>query len=202
MRKLIPFLFALTILLMACNNKPKQNTAAKESNTTSTTTTTEETSMPGMPTNDMTKIMEEMKKLPALSTDQLKAMLPETLMNMKRSNFSVNSGMGFGVAEASYKNDDDSKRFRVQIFDCAGTAGAAYYSMMYWGMNMEQEDENGYKKTTTFNGAKAIESYEKGSEQYGLLFPASNRLLVQVEGDNTGLDAVKQAAGSLNLKVN
>jgi hypothetical protein len=110
--------------------------------------------------------------------------------------------MGFGVAEADYKNEDDSKRFRVQIFDCAGTAGAAYYNMMYWGLNMEQEDESGYKKSITYNGAKAIESYEKDSDQYGLLFPASNRLLVQVEGDHTGLDAVKQAANSLNLKVN
>lgn len=201
MKKTTFLLLASLIVLAACNNKSKQNTATTN-NGTSTTTPTSTSGETTMPTNDMAKMMEEMKKLPSLSTDQLKAMLPETLMDMKRSNFSVNSGMGFGVADARYKNDDGSKQFHVMIYDCAGQAGVAYYSMMYWGMNMEQEDENGYKKTTTFNGSKAIESFEKGSNQYGLMFPASNRLLVNIEGENTGLDAVKQAAGSLNLKVN
>lgn len=110
--------------------------------------------------------------------------------------------MGYGIAEAKYKSEDGNKEIKVTIYDCVGTAGVAWYSMMYWGMNMEQEDENGYKKSTTFNGSKAIESYEKNQDQYGLMFPASNRLLVNVEGEKTGLDAVKQAANSLNLKVN
>ena len=202
MRKTTFLLLASMIVLAACNNKSKQNTATTNNGTSTTTPTSTSGETTTMPTNDMAKTMEEMKKLPELSTDQLKAMLPETLMDMKRSNFSVNSGMGFGVADARYKNDDGSKQIHVMIYDCAGQAGVAYYSMMYWGMNMEQEDENGYKKTTTFNGSKAIESFEKGSNQYGLMFPASNRLLVNIEGENTGLDAVKQAAGSLNLKVN
>ncbi len=199
MKQVILFLFASIMTLAACNNKAKQdNSTSGNESGTKTNTPVEST----LPATDMAKALEAMKNLPALSTDQLKAMLPETLLDLKRSKFSVNSGMGFGVAEADYKNEDDSKRFRVQIFDCAGTAGAAYYNMMYWGLNMEQEDESGYKKSITYNGAKAIESYEKDSDQYGLLFPASNRLLVQVEGDHTGLDAVKQAANSLNLKVN
>ncbi len=199
MKQIIFFLLTSFVALTACNNNAKQDKTTSGNETGTTTNPPAETTLPA---TDMAKALEAMKNLPALSTDQLKAMLPETLLDMKRSGFSVNSGMGFGVAEADYKNEDDSKRFRVQIFDCAGTAGAAYYSMMYWGFNMEQEDDNGYKKTVTFNGNKAVESYEKNSDQYSLLFPASNRLLVQVEGDNTGLDAVKQAANSLNLKVN
>ncbi|MCZ2460696.1 MAG: hypothetical protein LC128_13840 [Chitinophagales bacterium] len=199
MKQIIFFLLTSFVALTACNNNAKQDKTTSGTETGTTTNPPAETTLPA---TDMAKALEAMKNLPALSTDQLKAMLPETLLDMKRSGFSVNSGMGFGVAEADYKNEDDSKRFRVQIFDCAGAAGAAYYSMMYWGFNMEQEDDNGYKKTVTFNGNKAVESYEKNSDQYSLLFPASNRLLVQVEGDNTGLDAVKQAANSLNLKVN
>ncbi len=200
MKKITSLLFASALLLAACNNKSKDNNAAnKETATNTGSNTSNETTMPG---NDMAKMMEEMKKLPALSTDQLKAMLPETLMDMKRSSFSANSGMGYGIADARYKTDDDSKQLHVTIYDCVGTAGVAWYSMMYWGMNIDQEDDNGYKKTTTFNGSKAIESFEKGQNQYGLMFPASNRLLVNVEGENTGLDAVKQAASSLNLKVN
>ena len=200
MTRLISLLFAVVILLAACNNKK-----AKETN--STTTNNETTNETGTTSNnnssgdDMAKAMEEMKKMPALSTDQIKAIFPETLMGMKRVSYSANSMMGYGIGEARYKSDD-GKEIKVSIWDCVGEAGVGFYNLMYWGMNMESEDENGYKKTITYSGAKAIESYEKNQERYGLMFPASNRLLVNVEGDNTGLDMVKQAAGGLNLKVN
>ena len=205
MKRLSSLFLGAVMLLAACgNNKSKESNSTTTSQTSTensngTTNTNPTTNTDG--SNDMAKMMEEMKKMPALSTDQIKAMLPESLMGMKRTSFSANSMMGYGVGEARYKSDD-GKQLHLSIFDCSGVAGAAYYSMMYWGMNMEREDENGYEKTTTFNGAKAIEKYQKGSEQYTLTFPASNRLLVTVEGEQTGLDMVKQAAGSLNLKVN
>ena len=201
MKRLFSLLFAALFLLAACSNNKSKDKSSNTDQTNKETANTENTSTNPQTGDDMSKLMEEMKKMPALSTDQIKAMLPETLMGMKRSSFSANSMMGYGVGDAMYKSDD-GKQLHVTIYDCVGTAGVAWYSMMYWGMNMEQEDENGYKKTTTFNGAKAIESYEKGQERYGIMFPASNRLLVNVEGDNTGLDAVKQAAQSLNLKTN
>lgn len=202
MTRLSILLIATVMLLTACNNnKPKETNSTNTNNQTTTGTTGTNPSNVNEAANDMTKMMEEMKKMPALSTDQIKALLPETLMGMKRASFSANSMMGYGVGEARYKSDD-GKELKLSVYDCVGTAGVAWYSMMYWGMNMEREDENGYEKTTTFNGTKAIEKYEKGSERYTITFPASNRLLVTVEGENTGLDMVKQAAGSLNLKVN
>ena len=54
----------------------------------------------------------------------------------------------------------------------------------------------------SFNGNKAIEKYDKNQDQYSLMFPVSNRLMVNIEGEKIGLDAVKQAANSLNLKTN
>lgn len=190
--------------MLSCNDKAKQASEEKNNNTEEASSEQNAT-MGGLstqPGDDLNKMMEKMKSLPALSTDQLKAMLPESMNDLKRTSFSVNSGMGYGVADARYKNEDGSKEYHVTIYDCVGTAGVAWYSMMYWGMNMEQEDENGYKKSTTFNGSKAIESFEKNNNEYSLLFPASNRLLVNVEGENTNLDGVKQVANSLNLKVN
>jgi hypothetical protein len=199
MKKTTFLLLASLIVLAACNNKSKQNTAATNNGTSSTnTTTSSETSTPA---NDMAKAIEELKGMPALSTDQLKALLPETLLGMKRTGFSANSMAGYGLASGKYKSDD-GKELNLIIYDCVGPAGVAFYNMMYLGMNMEQEDENGYRKTTTFSGIKAIESYDKSEQKYTLTFPSNNRLLVTVEGENTGLDAVKQAAGSLNLKVN
>jgi hypothetical protein len=195
-------LFAAVLLLIACNNnKPKENSSTSNNNPTTTGNSNPNPTASNNSGADMEKLMEEMKNLPALTNDQLKALLPETLLGMKRSSFATNSMMGYGIATGKYKSDD-GKELGVIIYDCVGPAGVAWYNMMYWGMSMEQQDENGYKKTTTFNGTKAIESYDKGEEKYSLIYPSSNRLLVTVEGRNTGLDMVKQAAGSLNLKVN
>jgi len=196
MRHLTSLVFAVIFLLAACsNNKTKDATKETDTETSGTNTSTN-------PAEDMAKVMEEMKKIPALSTDQIKALLPEELMGMKRSSFSANSMMGYGTGEATYKSED-GKEIKLTIFDCAGPAGVGLYSMMYWGaMNMESEDENGYKKTINFRSGKAIESYEKYSDQYGLMFTSGNRLLVNVEGTGTGLEAVKQAAQNLNLNTN
>lgn len=202
MKKTFLLIFAGVFLLAACNsNKTKDTTS--ETNTTENTNQNSETNITSTsPAEDMAKAMEEMKKMPSLTTDQVKAMLPQELLGMKRSSFSSNSMMGYATGEATYKSDD-GKEVKLTIFDCAGPAGVGLYSMMYWGaMNMESEDENGYKKTISFNGGKAIESYQKHSDEYGLMYVSGNRLLVNVEGRGTGLDAVKQAAQSLNLATN
>src|SRR5690242_14877418 len=139
MKHLSSVLVAVVMLLAACgNNKSKETNSTTTSqpsteNSTGTTNTNPTTNTEG--SNDMAKMMEEMKKMPALTTDQIKAMLPENLMGMKRTSFSANSMMGYGVGEARYKSDD-GKQLHVSIYDCVGTAGVAWYSMMYWGMNM------------------------------------------------------------------
>jgi len=153
--------------------------------------------------DEMQKKMEELKKLTPLTTDQLKALLPEELMGMKRSSFNANSMMGYANAEATYKNENDDKNIELNIFDCAGEAGAGIYSLSYWTkMSMQSESDNGYTKTVDFGGNKAVETYEKGGDRYELTYVAADRLLVTVKGEKVGLDAVKQVAQGLNLKVN
>jgi len=203
MKRLFLICVAATFLLAACNsNKTKDSKTTDESKTESSAASADK--MTAGTADDAQQKMEELKKLPALTTDQLKALLPEELGGMKRKSSSVSANLGYGIGTAEYRSDDanDGKELRLSIFDCVGEAGVGWYNMMYWGYNMETEDENGYQKTTTFNGNKAIEKYEKNQDQYTLMFPASNRLLVNLEGEKIGLDAVKQAANSLNLKSN
>jgi hypothetical protein len=201
MTRLISLVFAAVFMLAACNNNKSKETSNNSDSSKNGKETVNNNTGTNTQQQDMAKLMEEMKKKPALSTDQLKAMLPEEMMGMKRSSFSANSMMGFGMGEAHYKSDD-GKEIKVAIWDCVGEAGVGYYNLMFWGMNMESQDDNGYKKTITFNGGKAIESYEKNQDKYGITFGSGNRLLVNVEGEKTGLDAVKQVAQSLNLQTN
>lgn len=157
---------------------------------------------------EMTKVAEasqdkaeELKKLTPLTIDQLKAMVPEEFMGMKRSNFNANSMMGAANVTATYKSDD-GKEIRLDIFDCAGEYGSGIYSLRYWTLwNYEREDDNGYQKTVDFDGQKAIEEYQKHNDQYSLTYFAKDRLLVKVEGEKIGIEGVRQAAKNLQLDV-
>lgn len=201
MKSTVLSLLITGILFAACNNnKPKSMTITSEDGKSKVSVDANSVTAT---TDEMQKKMDELKKLTPLTTDQLKAMLPEEIMGMKRSNFSANSMMGYASAEATYKNESDDKQIDLNIFDCAGEAGSGIYSLSYWTkMSIQSESDNGYTKTVDFNGDKAVETYEKGGDSYELTRFVSDRLLVTVKGRKTGLDPVKQAAQGLNLKVN
>jgi hypothetical protein len=201
MKSTILYLVAFGFFLAACNNnKPKPLTITSDDGKNKVSVDVNSVSAT---TDEMQKKMEELKKLTPLTTDQLKAMLPEEIMGIKRSSFNANSMMGFATAEATYRDSSTEKQINLSIFDCAGEAGAGVYSLSYWTkMNMQSETDNGYTKTVDFKGQKAVEGYEKGSDTYELTYVDSDRLLVTIKGEKTGLDAVKQTAQNLNLKTN
>ena len=156
---------------------------------------------------DMTKAItdnqgksEELKKLTPLSLDKMKALIPEEFMGMKRSNFSTANAMGVATCNARYQSED-GKELKIEILDCAGEMGANMYSMRFFGLwNFEEENENGYQKTIDFDGNKAIEKFSKNNNRYELIYFSNERFLVNLEGENIGIDVLKQAAKNLNLR--
>jgi hypothetical protein len=201
MKQVILSLLVATLAIAACKNNRSKTMTIKSDDGKSKVSV--DVNSAAAVTNDMHKKMEGLKKLTPLTTDQLKTLLPEQLMGLKRTSFNANSMMGFASAEATYKNENEDKEIELNILDCAGEAGAGVYSLSYWTkMSMQSESDNGYTKTVDFDGDKAVETYEKGSDRYELTYVASDRLLVTIKGEKTGLDAVKQAAQGLNLKVN
>src|SRR5437773_8595397 len=156
MKSSILSLLIAGFILTACNNnKPKPLTITSDDGKSKVSVDANSASATS---DEMQKKMEELKKLAPLTTDQLKAMLPEEIMGMKRSSFSANSMMGFSAAEATYRDSSSEKQVNLSVFDCAGEAGAGVYSLSYWTkMNMQSETDNGYSKTVDFNGQKAVE---------------------------------------------
>jgi hypothetical protein len=149
---------------------------------------------------EMKKKKEELAKLTPLTNDELKALLPETLSGTPRTDLKISNAMGAGLAHAKYKMND-SMELRLDIYDCAGTAGASIYSMQYltmWGM--QEETETSYTKTIDFNGGKAFEHCKKLSNNCTLTYFAGGRFLVVIDGRHMGIDPLKQAAGELGLK--
>ena len=193
------FLFAAVSILIACNNNKKSGEVTVTSEDGKTTATID-ASTAAEAGDALQKKVEELQKLSPYTLDQMKALLPEELAGAKRSKFSANSAMGAAYAEGSYPIND-STEIEVKLFDCAGQAGAGIYSMQYLGMmNFQSESDDEYTKTMDFNGGRAIEHAKKDNSRASLIYLAGDRLLVTLEGRNTGVDMLKKAAGSLNLK--
>lgn len=198
MKRSFLFLLSATLMLAACKGK-QTYTHTEKNEDGSTTTTSVDVSKMADQSDAMNKKVEELKKLTPLTLDQLKAVLPEEVAGVKRSGFNANSTMGYSVAEAEYRKDDSSE-VKVFVYDCSGEAGSGMYVLGYWTqMNFQQESDKGYTKTIDFNGNKAVEQYDKDSNEYKLTYMANDRLLVTVTSRNMG-DA-KDIAKSLNLKA-
>ncbi len=200
MKKQLIFLLCAALFAACSNNASKEevkettSTESKDAKDESSTASSSLTSA-----DDTQKRIDELKKLPALTNDQLKSFFPEEVMGMKRSQFSVNSAMGYAMGTAEYKKDDTTN-YKVMIYDCAGEAGSAFYGMKYFtSWNMETEDDNGYQKTVTYNGSKALETFRKSGNEHTLSFVAGDRFWITLEGENTGLDNLKSFSNGLNL---
>ena len=199
MKRISSLLLAGIILLAACNNNKKSGETTITSDDGKEKVTIDVNQMQ-QAADAMEKKKEELTKLTPLTTDQLKALLPETLMGGKRTEYNVANTMGTGIATGEYQIND-SVNVKLMIYDCAGTGGAGIYSMQYLGMmNFQQDSDEEYTKSVDFNGAKAFEHCEKATNDCTFTFFGGERFLVTLQGDHTGADALKQAAGSLNLK--
>ena len=122
-------------------------------------------------------------------------------MTLNRREFiRLAAAMGASTAEAKYKIND-SADIKVSIIDCAGPGGAGIYSMQYLGMlNIQQDDEDEYTKTIDFNGGKAFENCRKDRNECTFTYFSSGRLLISLEGDNVGINTLKDVAKSFKTK--
>jgi|CXWL01.1.fsa_nt_gi YbbR domain-containing protein len=199
MKKIINLLLAASLFLIACNNnRVKDNvTITSEDGKEHVTINPNEMQDAAM---DMQKIKEDLDKLTPLTTDELTALIPAQLMGASHSELDVNAAMGASVASADYKIND-STDINLNIIDCAGPGGAGIYRTQFLGMfTVQQDDEDEYTKTIDFNGGKAFENCQKSHNKCTLTYFGGGRFFITLEGDNVGIDELKKAAKSLNIK--
>ena len=192
-------MIAISLLFGACNNKKPKESTVITSDDGKEKVTIDAGKMQNA-AQKMEKQKAELEKLPPLNMDQLKALIPETLMGAKRTNFSANTTMGAGLARGEYELND-STQINLNIYDCGGPAGAGIYSMQYMSMfNFQQESDEEYTKTIDFNGGKAFEHCEKETNNCTLSYFSGGRFMITLEADHLGAEALKQAARGLNIK--
>ena len=194
MKKLVVVGIVITLLATGCNNNKKSGDVTIKSKDGESSVT--------INANDIAEKakarMEELQKLKPYSLEEMKALIPAEIMGTPQSDYDAVNFSGVSQASAKYKMNDSAK-VKLSIKDCAGTAGYGIYNM-HLLMDFEQDNEREYTKSTEFNGNKAVENCKKKRNDCSFTFFSGNRFIVVLDGDNVGIDQLKEMAGSLNIK--
>jgi hypothetical protein len=153
---------------------------------------------------EVQKSMEEGKKYEVVDFRELKALLPENLGDLKRTNAEgeKSGAMGFTIskAEADYNNEDNSQRIDIEITDMTGASGFAGLAAWGWAMaDIDKETENGYEKTTKYKGHKAFEKYNNEYQDGSIEVLVSGRFMVSVSGNNVPMATIKSSIDAVDI---
>jgi hypothetical protein len=153
--------------------------------------------------SDALKDLNGGKKYEPVDFRELKALLPENLPGLKRSNVEGERSGAMGVdvsyASATYATDD-TVNISMKISDMGSLTGPMRLATMAWTMaNVDREDDEGYEKTSTFNGYKSWERGWKATHHNELSIIVGGRFVIQLDGENCTMNQVKDAAGKIDF---
>lgn len=144
------------------------------------------------------------KKVETVDFRELKAMLPESLRGLKRTTATGEKSGAMGISVSSAEglySADDGKSVKLTIADIGNLTGLAGMAAYAWATtDVDRESDNGYEKTTTFKGYKALEKYDRQSRSGEMSVLVGGRFVVGAEGDEVDMDALKAALGSVDLR--
>jgi hypothetical protein len=134
---------------------------------------------------------------------ELKALLPAELPGLKRTKAggekSGAMGMTVAMAEGDYEGSDDAK-LHIKITDMGGTGAMMGFMQYGWAaMEVDKENDNGYERTTTIAGHKAMEKYDGQDKSGEIQIMVNKRFLVEITGRHVTAEALKGAADKLDL---
>jgi hypothetical protein len=132
----------------------------------------------------------------------LKALLPESLAGLKRRSSEGSRtkvmGVAASTAEAVYE-DGKGGRMKVTITDAGTLTGLAAVAVAWINVEIDKEGDSGYERTTTIEGRKAYERYEKATRTGKLDVVAAGRFLVAAEATGLDMKAFRAAIEKIDL---
>ncbi len=150
----------------------------------------------------MTEGIEELANTEPLTSDDFKEWMPESIGDLQRTGFKNNAlgAMNVSSSEATYKSEDGAQQIKITIIDGAGTGSFAIAGIrMASSIDMEEQDEYGYKKTVTKNGVKAMEEFKNRNNQTTLMFLHDERFGVTIDGRGMEAEEVWNKLDDMNL---
>lgn len=151
----------------------------------------------------------KLKSEKPLSSEELKAFLPESLDGLKRTSYSGGSMYGAEVVsgEATY-TVDNQKEIKVNIIDGAGETASAIVGLAQMGFMVDSEKitDTEIEKTGEFEGKRAKTTDSKGEEgstakSSEISYLEKDRYLITLRGNGYSLDELKGFLTKLNLSA-
>jgi len=144
------------------------------------------------------------KKVETVDYHKLKDLLPESLPGMRRTEATgeKNAAMGMQIsnAEGRYSNEQGGS-VTLKIADIGSMTGLAGMAAYAWAAtSIDRESDNGYEKTSTFNGFKSHEKYDKQSKSGELSVLIGDRFTVEADGNGIDMNAIKDALSKVDLR--
>ena len=141
----------------------------------------------------------------AVAPAALKNLLPAELPGMKRLDASAESAQMGGAnltrAQGEYGTDGGGASVDISIVDAGSLTGPMRVGLAGWSMaQYDRQTETGYQKTTTYSGYKAMETYDTQSKTGSMRVFVADRFVVEVDGDQTTMEVIKQALGKVDVK--
>lgn len=196
MRKILMTIFVAGAMI-SCKDNPVSKKINETKKSVSNTTKA---------VKEMTKVQETIKDLSEvepLTNEELKNWLPDDINGMKRTKFKAGEAgmMNISSISATYSNEDKSKEFSINVIDGAGEMGAIATAglRMLMTQDFEEQDESGYRKTTTRKNQKAVEEYNSNRNNSNIQFMDDRRFYLEAKGKNMDVDETWKAIDKLKL---
>ena len=143
------------------------------------------------------------KQVETVDYKVLKEMLPEEVGGMRRTEATgeKTSAMGMQVSSANGRYQSDHGSMTIKITDIGSMTGLAGMAAYAWAATeVDRESDTGYEKTSSFNGYKSHEKWDKSSKSGEISVLVGNRFVAEVDGNGVEMDALKDALNKVNLK--
>lgn len=197
----ITFLFSF-LLILGCGEN-KQN---PENQTGKTESDDKKGELENFADNmkNLSESFNEGKKVNPVDFRELRALLPEKIANLKRTNASgeKSSAMGINIskAEADYNDEQGNKSINIEITDLGSVSGLTAFAAYGWYLaDIDKETENGYEKTFMYKNNKGYEKYDNSSKYGEISVLVAKRFIVEINGNDVSMSELKAALNMIDI---
>lgn len=143
------------------------------------------------------KAIVDFRELKELLPKELPGGLKGTRKGQKNGAF----GMMVSEAEGSYEGENGGPSISMKITDISGTGGLGAMAHTAWASaEVDNETDDGYEKTTTISGFKALEKFNTKGKNGEIQVLVDRRFVVEVRGSDVTVEQLKGALGTIDLK--
>lgn len=140
----------------------------------------------------------------AVAPDVLRALLPDTLGNLRRTSRSASRSGALGVqiseAAAEYAGEDGSGRISVKLRDMAAMSGVMAMAGAF-GAEQSSETDSGYERTYTRDGRLVNEEWDSDRGRGKYAVTVGNRFQIEAAGEAGSIDDLRLIVDRLDRQV-